>query len=214
MSPWIEYDTRLRILTRQNTDLWDINVPPKNACLIWGYSDLPIHASLICILNIQEKNIKLCFKLSNFLFAQLQKFYPPPLKKISQSFYRTWVRFKLNLSAINNDTLFWLLYLTYCMCYTCNCQKIDHSSGSFLLFVFANNLEKGTCSKLLHSHKPIITLECLNYLPVKSVTRNFIIATTELDLFILMTYPYTDIYFFLKTGSFYQFYVKKKTKTK
>lgn len=72
---------------------------------------------------------------------------------------------------------------------------MDHLSGSFLLFVFANNLEEGTCSKLLHSHKPIITLECLHYLPVKSVTRNFIITTTVLDPFILIIYLYTDICF-------------------
>lgn len=72
------------------------------------------------------------------------------------------------------------------------CLRKDRS---FLLFVFANNLEEGTCSKLLHSHKPIITLECLHYLPVKSVTRNFIITTTVLDPFILIIYLYTDICF-------------------
>lgn len=90
---------------------------------------------------------------------------------------------------------------------------MDHLSGSFLLFVFANNLEEGTCSKLLHSHKPIITLECLHYLPVKSVTRNFIITTTVLDPFILIIYLYTDI-FFKKTGSFLSFLRRKKKQPK
>lgn len=90
---------------------------------------------------------------------------------------------------------------------------MDHLSGSFLLFVFANNLEEGTCSKLLHSHKPIITLECLHYLPVKSVTRNFIITTTVLDPFILIIYLYTDICF-KKTGSFLSFQWKKKKQPK
>lgn len=86
---------------------------------------------------------------------------------------------------------------------------MDHLSGSFLLFVFANNLEEGTCSKLLHSHKPIITLECLHYLPVKSVTRNFIITTTVLDPFILIMYLYTDICFKKQEVS-YHFNEKKK----
>lgn len=90
-----------------------------------------------------------------------------------------------------------------------NCQMMDHLSGSFLLFVFANNLEEGTCSKLLHSHKPIITLECLHYLPVKSVTRNLIITTTVLDPFILIIYLYTDICFKKQEVS-YHFNEKKK----
>lgn len=146
------------------------------------------------------KNIKLSVKLL-FLICQTLGFYTPPpsphkkncptleiIPVTKKTFYsaQNRVRFKLNFSVINNDALFWLLYLIYCMCY--NCQMMDHLSGSFLLFVFANNLEEGTCSKLLHSHKPIITLECLHYLPVKSVTRNFIITTTVLDPFILIIY--------------------------
>lgn len=90
---------------------------------------------------------------------------------------------------------------------------MDHLSGSFLLFVFANNLEEGTCSKLLHSHKPIITLECLHYLPVKSVTRNFIITTTVLDPFILIIYLYTDICF-KKNRKFPIISMKKKKQPK